>query len=58
MVIVTHEMGFARESADRDLLPRRGRILEEGTTEPDSSEPPKDARTHQFLQRIIEAGRL
>ena len=57
MLIATHEMGFARDIADRVLFLDQGRILEEGPPERLFSGP-QDPRTRQFLQRIIEAGRL
>ena len=57
MVIVTHEMGFARDVADRVCFLADGRILEEGPPEVLFSAP-QQARTQQFLQRIIDAGRL
>jgi polar amino acid transport system ATP-binding protein len=57
MVIVTHEMGFARDVADRVCFLEGGRILEEAEPGKLFSEP-EDERTRQFLQRIIEAGRL
>jgi polar amino acid transport system ATP-binding protein len=57
MVIATHEMGFAREIADRVCFLDAGVILEEGPPERIFAAPRKP-RTQQFLQRIIEAGRL
>jgi polar amino acid transport system ATP-binding protein len=57
MLIATHEMGFARDIANRVLFLDQGRILEEGPPDRIFSDP-KDARTRQFLQRIIEAGRM
>ena len=57
MVIATHEMGFARDIASRVVFLDEGRILEEGTPERIFREP-TEARTREFLQRIIEAGRL
>jgi polar amino acid transport system ATP-binding protein len=57
MVIVTHEMGFARDSADRVCFLDQGRIVEQGSPEQLFSAP-QEPRTRQFLQRIIEAGRL
>jgi len=57
MVIVTHEMGFARDCADRVCFLDQGRILEEGNPS-DLFMNPENERTRQFLQRIIEAGRL
>jgi polar amino acid transport system ATP-binding protein len=57
MLIVTHEMGFARDSADRVCFLDAGRIVEEGPPEQLFGDP-REPRTRQFLQRIIEAGRL
>lgn len=57
MVIVTHEMGFAREVADKVCFLEAGRILEQGAPSRIFSTP-QHARTQQFLQRIIDAGRL
>jgi polar amino acid transport system ATP-binding protein len=57
MIIATHEMGFARDIARRVCFLDDGRILEEGPPAEIFSEP-REARTRQFLQRIIEAGRL
>ncbi len=51
MVIVTHEMSFARDTADKIIFMDKGQIIEEGN----SSEiftSPKEARTRQFLQRF------
>jgi len=57
MVIATHEMGFARDVADQVCFLDNGVILEHGP--PDQIfHKPAEARTQQFLQRIIEAGRL
>ena len=57
MLIATHEMGFARDIASRVCFLDRGRILEQGPPAQIFSEP-REARTRQFLNRIIEAGRL
>jgi polar amino acid transport system ATP-binding protein len=57
MVIATHEMGFARDIASRVCFLDAGVILEQGEPHQMFSEP-KHERTRQFLQRIIEAGRL
>jgi polar amino acid transport system ATP-binding protein len=57
MIIATHEMGFARDIASRVLFLDEGRILEEGPPDQIFSAP-KEPRTREFLQRIIEAGRL
>ena len=57
MLIATHEMGFARDIADRVCFLDEGVILEQGRPERIFSSP-ANPRTQQFLQRIIEAGRL
>jgi polar amino acid transport system ATP-binding protein len=57
MVIATHEMGFARDIANRVCFLDAGVILEQG--EPGQIfSAPREERTRQFLQRIIQAGRL
>jgi polar amino acid transport system ATP-binding protein len=57
MVVATHEMGFARDLADRVCFLDAGVILEQGPPEQIFSEP-KEPRTQQFLARIVAAGRL
>jgi polar amino acid transport system ATP-binding protein len=57
MLIATHEMAFARDIASRVCFLDAGVILEEGPPERIFSEP-TEARTRQFLDRIIAAGRL
>lgn len=57
MVIATHEMGFARDTADRVGFLDAGLIIEEGRPE-EIFTAPQQPRTQQFLQRIIAAGRL
>jgi polar amino acid transport system ATP-binding protein len=57
MLIATHEMGFAREIASRVCSLDAGVILEEGPPELIFSAP-EQPRTRQFLQRIVDAGRL
>ena len=57
MLIATHEMSFARDIADRICFLDDGLILEQGPPEELLSRP-REPRTQQFLQRIIEAGRL
>jgi polar amino acid transport system ATP-binding protein len=57
MLIATHEMSFARETADRVCFLDGGAILEEGPPDRIFSAP-AEARTRQFLQRIVAAGRL
>jgi polar amino acid transport system ATP-binding protein len=57
MLIATHEMSFARDIADRICFLDAGVILEQGPPTQLLSQP-REPRTQQFLQRIIEAGRL
>jgi polar amino acid transport system ATP-binding protein len=57
MLIATHEMGFARDIADRVCFLEAGHILEQGPPEKIFTAP-ENPRTRQFLGRIIEAGRL
>ncbi len=57
MVIATHEMGFARDIANRVCFLDAGVILEQGPPERIFSSP-EQPRTRQFLDRIIAAGRL
>jgi len=57
MLIATHEMGFARDVAHRVCFLDEGVILEQGTPEQIFGAP-SEPRTQQFLQRIVDAGRL
>jgi polar amino acid transport system ATP-binding protein len=57
MVIATHEMGFAREIATRVCFLDGGTILEQGAPAQMFGSP-REPRTQQFLQRIVEAHRL
>ena len=57
MVIATHEMGFARDIANRIGFLDTGVILEEGPPE-EIFTSPREERTRRFLQSIIEAGRM
>lgn len=57
MVIATHEMGFAKDIANRVCFLDEGVILEQGPPERIFTEP-REPRTQQFLQSIIEAGRM
>jgi len=52
MIVVTHEMGFAREAADRVAMMDDGRIVEEGRPE-EFFVAPKEERTRQFLSKIL-----
>jgi len=52
MLVVTHEMGFARDVADRVIFMDEGRIVEEGAPEAIFSSP-KEERTRNFLHRIL-----
>jgi len=52
MVVVTHEMGFAREVADRVIFMDNGVIQEEGTPE-DIFSHPKNERTQDFLNKVL-----
>ena len=52
MAVVTHEMGFAREVADRVVFMADGKILEEGTPA-DIFDHPKDSRLQDFLSKVL-----
>ncbi len=53
MLVVTHEMGFARQVADRVIFMDQGVIAEEGPPEEIFSDP-KQPRTRAFLREILE----
>ena len=57
MLIATHEMGFARDIASRVCFLDEGVHPGAGAARADL-QPPREERTQQFLQRIIEAGRM
>jgi polar amino acid transport system ATP-binding protein len=57
MLIATHEMSFARDVAHRVCFLDEGVLLEQGPPEQIFSAP-REPRTQQFLQRIVDAGRL
>jgi polar amino acid transport system ATP-binding protein len=57
MLIATHEMGFAREIATRVCFLDAGVILEQGPPA-EIFGSPREPRTRQFLERIVEARRL
>jgi polar amino acid transport system ATP-binding protein len=52
MMVVTHEMGFAREAADRVVMMDDGCVIEEGTPEHFFTSPDQE-RTQQFLSKIL-----
>jgi polar amino acid transport system ATP-binding protein len=52
MVVVTHEMGFAREVADRVVFMDAAAIVEEGTAAEVLGQPSHE-RTRRFLQRVL-----
>ena len=52
MVVVTHEMGFAREVADRVIFMDEGKIVEEGTPA-EIFNNPQQARTQDFLRKVL-----
>ena len=52
MVIVTHEMGFAREVADVVMFMDNGYVIEKGTPQ-DIFEHPQNERTKEFLSKIM-----
>jgi polar amino acid transport system ATP-binding protein len=53
MVVVTHEMGFAKEVADRVIFMDGGKIVEEGTPDEVFSHPKED-RTKEFLNKVLK----
>ncbi|EOL41270.1 amino acid ABC transporter ATP-binding protein [Enterococcus phoeniculicola] len=53
MIVVTHEMAFAKEVSDRVIFMDKGVIAEEGTPE-DIFVHPKEARTKEFLHRVLD----
>lgn len=53
MLVVTHEMGFAKEVSDRVVFMDKGVIAEEGRPE-DIFNAPKEERTREFLKRVLE----
>ena len=52
MVVVTHEMGFAREVADRVIFMANGEIVEVGTPT-EIFDNPREERTKKFLSQIL-----
>jgi polar amino acid transport system ATP-binding protein len=57
MILATHEMGFAREVADKVCFLDGGCILEEGPPQQIFGDP-REARTRQFLSRVLQGGRM
>jgi ABC-type polar amino acid transport system ATPase subunit len=52
MVVVTHEMGFARQVAHRVLFMDEGRLVEEGTPA-ELFDTPREERTRRFLSNVL-----
>ena len=57
MIVVTHEMHFAREAADRVVFMEEGKIIEDGPPDQMLNDP-QDARTQKFLRRFLESQRM
>ena len=57
MLIATHEMGFAREVADRVGFLHEGRLIEVGPPEQVLERAAPQPETRKFLRRLLEAGR-
>ncbi|MHC5374753.1 amino acid ABC transporter ATP-binding protein [Enterococcus sp. LJL120] len=53
MIVVTHEMGFAKEVADRVIFMADGQVLEESRDVEDFFANPKDERAKQFISKVI-----
>jgi ABC-type polar amino acid transport system ATPase subunit len=53
MVVVSHEMGFAKEVADRVILMDEGKIVEEGTPQ-GLFDHPREERTRTFLSKVLK----
>jgi ABC-type polar amino acid transport system ATPase subunit len=53
MIVVSHEMNFARDAADRVLMMEQGQIIEEGPPAQIFSHPTQ-ARTREFLERVLK----
>ena len=58
MLMVTHQMGFAKEFADRVCFFYQGKICEQGRAARSCSATPKNERTQQFLRAVLEADEL
>jgi ABC-type polar amino acid transport system ATPase subunit len=56
MIVVTHEMHFAREAADRVVFMEEGKIIEDGPPDQVLNDP-QDARTQHFLRRFLDSQR-
>lgn len=53
MIVVTHEMGFAREVADRVIFMADGQVLEDSRNVKEFFENPKEERAQQFISKVI-----
>jgi polar amino acid transport system ATP-binding protein len=55
MIVVTHEMHFAREAADRVVFMEDGQVIEQGPPE-QILDAPREESTRRFLRRFLEPG--
>ena len=53
MIVVTHEMGFAKEVADRVIFMADGEVLEDSRNGRDFFENPNEVRAQQFISKVI-----
>ena len=53
MIVVTHEMGFAKEVADRVIFMADGEVLEDSRDVKNFFENPKEERAKQFISKVI-----
>jgi putative glutamine transport system ATP-binding protein len=53
MIVVTHEMGFAREVADRVIFMADGQVLEDSRNVKEFFENPQEERAQQFISKVI-----
>ncbi|MEO2668462.1 amino acid ABC transporter ATP-binding protein, partial [Enterococcus faecium] len=53
MIVVTHEMGFAKEVADRVIFMADGEVLEDSRNVRDFFENPNEVRAQQFISKVI-----
>ena len=53
-MVVTHEMGFAREVSDRVIFVDQGQVLEDSHNPKDFFKHPRSLRAQEFLSRVID----